>query len=183
MKTSCLALLVISGALTVAASDADASNPVLQQSGTAANIGSERKSDADPPDIVKPRGSTVPTGKRRVQQTYAKANRVPPPASVAKVNRSKHPPSGQARPTAGTPGLHPQSRLSQSAAVAKKGSIQNKSVTSISAVQRPRMFPSSSPSFDNLRRCGPNPAVIGGLGTSKPSETGAINGSRFSRKP
>jgi hypothetical protein len=67
--------------------------------------------------------------------------------------------------------------------VAKKGSIQNKSVTSVSAAQRPNMFPSTSPSLENLRHRGPNPAVIGGLAASKPSDTGAINGSRFSRKP
>jgi len=183
MKISCLVLVVMSGALALAASDTLASNPALQQSGTAANTGSERKSAADPPDIVKPRGSTVRTGRRRVQQTNAKANRVPLPASVAKVNRSKHPPSGQARPTAGTPGLQPQSRVGQSTPIMKKTSIQNKPATGASSVQRLSMFPSSSPSLDNPRHRSPNPAVIGGLGTSKPNETGAINGSRFSRKP
>jgi hypothetical protein len=66
--------------------------------------------------------------------------------------------------------------------VAKKESIKNKSVTRVSAVQRQSMFPSASPSLDNPRHRGPNPAVIGGLGTSKPS-TEAINGSRMSRKP
>ncbi|MGA2237084.1 MAG: hypothetical protein ABSG23_16595 [Terriglobales bacterium] len=65
----------------------------------------------------------------------------------------------------------------------KKTSIQNKPATGASSVQRLSMFPSSSPSLDNPRHRSPNPAVIGGLGTSKPNETGAINGSRFSRKP
>jgi hypothetical protein len=67
--------------------------------------------------------------------------------------------------------------------VTKKGSMQNKPVNGASAVQRQSLFPSSSPSLENPRHRGPNPAVIGGLGSSKPNETGAINGSRFSRKP
>ncbi|MGB7864306.1 MAG: hypothetical protein WCF74_13010 [Candidatus Sulfotelmatobacter sp.] len=45
------------------------------------------------------------------------------------------------------------------------------------------MFPSASPSLDNQRHRGANPAVIGGLGTSRLGGTGAINGSRMSRKP
>ncbi|MGA8837696.1 MAG: hypothetical protein WB538_18855, partial [Candidatus Sulfotelmatobacter sp.] len=90
---------------------------------------------------------------------------------------------GQARSTTATPRLQPGSRLSQSIVVEKRGSIQNKSMTSVSAVQRPSMFPSASPSLDNQRHRGANPAVIGGLGTSRLGGTGAINGSRMSRKP
>jgi len=165
MKMSLLVLLVISGALTLGASDATASNPAPPRlEGAAA-------------------ASTVPAGKRRVQHRAANANQVPKPPHVARTNRLKRPPNGQARPAVATPRLQPQSRLSQSAVVAKKGSIQNKSVSSVSAVPRPSMFPSSSPSLDNLRHRGPNPAVIGGLGPSKPGGTGAINGSRMSRKP
>jgi len=163
MKISCLVLVVISGALTLGASDATASNPAPQRLEGAA--------------------STVPAGKRRVQHRAAKANQVPKPPHVANTNRLKRPPNGQARSTTATPRLQPQSRLSQSVVVEKRGSIQNKSVTSVSAVQRQSMFPSSSPSLDNLRHRGPNPAVLGGLGTSKPGGTGAINGSRMSRKP
>lgn len=165
MKISCVVLWVISGALTLSPSDALASNPAPQQ------------------DSAKPPASSVRTAKRRVQQKNAKANRVPLPTSVAKTNRLKRSRNGLARPTAATPRLQFQSRVSQSAVVAKKGSIQNKSETSVSASQRPSTFPSSSLTLDNQRHRSPNPAVIGGLGASKPSETGAINGSRFSRKP
>jgi hypothetical protein len=162
MKISCLVFLAISSAFTIGASDATASNPVLQRLEGAA--------------------STVPASKRRVQHRAAKANQVPKPPHVANTNRLKRPANGHARSTTATPRLQPQSRLSQSTVV-ERGSIQNKSVTSVSAVQRPSMFPSSSPSLDNQRHRGPNPAVIGGLGTSKPGGTGAINGSRFSRRP
>lgn len=163
MKTSLLVFLVISSALTLAASDATASNPAPQRLEGAA--------------------STVPTGKRRVQHRAAKANQVPKPPHVANTNRLKRPANGQARSTTATARLQPRSRLSQSVVVEKRGSIQNKSVTSVSAVQRQSMFPSSSPSLGNQRHRGPNPAVIGGLGTSKARETGAINGSHISRKP
>jgi hypothetical protein len=163
MKTSLLVFLVISSALTLAASDATASNPAPQRLEGAA--------------------STVPTGKRRVQHRAAKANQVPKPPHVANTNRLKRPANGQARSTTATARLQPRSRLSQSVVVEKRGSIQNKSVTSVSAVQRQSMFPSASPSLGNQRHRGPNPAVIGGLGTSKPGGTGAINGSRMSRKP
>ncbi len=163
MKISCLVFLVISSALTLAASDATASSPAPQRLEGAA--------------------STVPAGKRRVQHRAAKANQVPKPPHVANTNRLKRPANGQARSTTASPRVQTPSRLSQSVVVEKRGSIQNKSVTSVSAVQRQSMFPSSSPSLDNLRHRGPNPAVLGGLGTSKPGGTGAINGSRMSRKP
>jgi hypothetical protein len=162
MKISCVVLWVISGALTLSASDATASNPAPQRLEGAA--------------------STVPAGKRRVQHRAAKANQVPKPPHVAKTNRLKRPPNAQARSMTATPRSLPRAGR-RSALVAKKGPIQNKSVTSVSAVQRQSMFPSSSPSLDNLRHRGPNPAVLGGLGTSKPGGTGAINGSRMSRKP
>jgi hypothetical protein len=162
MKISCVVLWVISGALTLSASDATASNPAPQRLEGAA--------------------STVPAGKRRVQHRAAKANQVPKPPHVAKTNRLKRPPNAQARSMTATPRSLPRAGR-RSALVAKKGPIQNKSVTSVSAVQGQSMFPSSSPSLDNLRHRGPNPAVLGGLGTSKPGGTGAINGSRMSRKP
>ncbi len=152
MKISLLVFLVISGALTLGASDATASNPAPQRL-------------------------------RRVQHLAAKANQVPKPPHAANTNRRKRPANGQPRFTTATPRLQLQSRLSQSGVVEKRGSIQNKPVTSVSAVQRQSLFPSSSPSLDNPRHRGSNPAVIGGLGTSKPGGTGAINGSRISRKP
>ena len=183
MKISCLVLWVISGALTLAASEATASNPAPQQSQPAANTPGEHLSDAASSDGAKPPASTVRAGKRGVQHGTAKPKRVPTPASVAKTNRLKHPPNAQARSTTATRRTPPQSGLSQSGVVAKKRSIQDKPVTSASAVQRQSMFPSSSPSLDSLRHRGPNPAVIGGLGTSKASATGAINGSHISRKP
>ena len=127
MKISCLAFLLTSGALALAASDARASNPASQQ------------------ESAKPLVSTVPAGKRGVQHSAAKVNHVPTPASAAKMNRSKRPASGQARSATATPRVQPQSRLSQSVVVEKRGSIQNKSVNSVSAVQRQSMFPSSSP--------------------------------------
>lgn len=162
MKISCLVFLVISSGLTLGSTDANASNPAPQRLEGAA--------------------SPVPTGKRRVQRA-AKANQVPKPPRVANANRLKRPAKGQARSTTATPRLQPGSRLSQSIVVEKRGSIQNKSMTSVSAVQRPSMFPSASPSLDNQRHRGANPAVIGGLGTSRLGGTGAINGSRMSRKP
>lgn len=131
-------------------------------------------------DRGKPPASLVRTAKRGVQQNYAKANRAPLPASAAKTYRFKRSPKGHAKSTVATPRLQAQSRLSQ---CAKKGSIRNKLVTSPSAVQRQSMFPSASPSLDTLRHRGPDPAVIGGLGTSKPNETGAINGSHINRRP
>lgn len=163
MRISCLVFLVISSAFTLAASEATVSNPA--------------------PQSLEGAASTVPARKPRVQHRAAKANQVPKPPHVENTNRLKRRANGQARSTTATPRLQPQSRLSQSAVVGKRGSIQNKSVTSVSAVQRPSMFPSSVPSLDNPRHRGPNPAVLGGLGTSKPGGTGAINGSRMSRKP
>ncbi len=183
MKTSCLVLLVISGALTLGARDAAAWNQTPQQPEGAVNTASEHPRGAASPDISKPPASSVRTGKRRVQQKNAKTNHVPLPATVAKTNRLKHPLNGHVRSTTATPRSPYQSGLTHSIVVAKNGSIQNKAVSNVSAVQRSSMFPSSSPSLDNLRHRGPNPAVIGGLGTAKPSAAGAINGSRISRKP
>ncbi len=180
MKISRLVLLVMSGALTLAVSNALASNAAPQQSEAAANTPSEHLTAASSSDIAEPRASTMRAGKRRVQQRNAKANHVPLPESLAKTNRLKHPAEGQVRSATATRRVQPQSRLT---VVTRKGSIQNKSVTSVSAVRRPSMLLSSSPSFDNQRHRGPNPVVIGGIGTLRSSETGAINGSHMSRKP
>jgi len=181
MKISCFVLWVISGALGLAARDAAASNPALQQSEAAANTLREHPSDATSSDGAKPPVSSVRTG--QVQRRAAKANHVPLPASAAKTNRPKHPSKSQARPAATPPRLQPQSRLSHHGVVTKKGSIQSKPGSSTPVVQRQTLFPSSSLSLNNVRHRGPNPAAIGGGGTSKPGETGAIDGSRMSRKP
>jgi hypothetical protein len=140
-------------------------------------------SEASSLDSAKPPASIMPGSKRGVQRNATKANQVPTPARVAKTNRLKHSRNGQGSSTNAASRRPPHSGARQSATVAKSGSIQNKPVTGVSAVRRPSMFPSASPALDNLRRRGPNPAVISGLGTSKLSETGAINGSRMSRKP
>lgn len=162
MKISCL-VLAITSTFTLTASEAIASNSA--------------------PKSLEGAASTVLAGKRRVQHRAAKANQLPKPPHVSNTNRLKRLANGQARSTTATPRLQSHSRPSQSTVVEKRGSIQNKSVTSVSAVQRPSMFPSSSLSLDNQRHRGPNPAVIGGLGTSKPGGTDAINGSHFSRRP
>jgi hypothetical protein len=180
MKISCLVLLVMSGALTLAVSNALASNAAPQQSAAAANTPSEHPTAASSSDIAKPLASTMRARKRRVQQRNAKANHITLPASLAKTNRLKHPADRQVRSATATPRVQPQSRLT---VVTRKGAIQNKSVTSVSPVRQPGILPSSSPSFDNQHHRGPNPAVIGGLGTLRSSETGAINGSHVSRKP
>jgi hypothetical protein len=180
MKISCLVHLVMSGALTLALSNAVASNAAPQQSGAATNTPGEHPTVASSSDIAKPPASTMRAGKRRVQQRNAKGNHIALPASLAKTDRLKHPADGQVRSATATPRVQAQSRLT---VLTRKGSNQNKSVTSVSAVRRPSLLPSSSPSFDNQRHRGPNPAVISGLGTLKSSETGAINGSHTSRKP
>jgi hypothetical protein len=160
MKISCL-VLAITSTFTLTASEAIASNSA--------------------PKSLEGAASTVLAGKRRVQHRAAKANQLPKPPHVANTNRLKRLANGQAGAATATPRLQSHSRPSQSTVVEKRGSIQ--SLTSVSAVQRPSMFPSSSPSLDNQRHRGPNPAVIGGLGTSKPGGTDAINGSHFSRRP
>ena len=183
MRISCLVLVVMSGALTFAASDFTASIPAPPQSETRTNTSSEHSNDATSPDSAKPPAISVRAGKGQVQQRNAKANHVPIPASAAKTNRLKHPSNRQAKSTTAVPRSAYKSGPSQSAVATKKRSIQSKSVTSVSAVRRQNMLPTSSASFDNLRHRGSNPAVISGLRTSKPSVTGAINGSSVSRKP
>ncbi len=183
MKISCVILAVMSGALTLGISVALASSAAPQQSDAASNTASQHLSEAASADVAKPPASTERAGSRQVQHKNAKANRLPLPASAGKTNRLKHPPNGHSKSTTAVPRSAYKSGPSQSAVATKKGSIQNKSVTRVSAVQRPNMFPSSSPLLDNVRHRGPNPALIGGLGSSKPRESGAINGSSITRKP
>ena len=163
MRISCLVFVVMGGALTLGASIALASSTAPQRLEGAA--------------------STVPTGKRRIQHRTAKANQVPKPPHVANKNRLKRLANGPAKATSAVPGSAHKSGANQPVMITKKGSIQNKPVTSVFGVQRPNMFPSSSPSLDHLRHRGPNPAVIGGLGSSKLRETGAIDGSHVRRRP
>jgi hypothetical protein len=183
MKIYCLVLVVMSGALTLAASDSTGSIPAQAQSETRRNKSGEHSNDAPTPESAKPPASSVRAGKGRVQQRNAKANHVPLPARATKANRLKDPANSQAKSTTAVARTANKSGSSQSYVATKKASIQNKSATNVSAVQRQNMLPSSSSWFDNQRHRGSNPAVIGGLRTSKPSLTGAINGSSMSRKP
>ena len=104
-----------------------------------------------------------------------------------KANRPKQLPNSRRRSIPGNAmNLH-QPGSDKSGAAAKGGLIQNETANNALPVRPPsavRPRQRVSPSLNNVRHRGPNPAVIGGsAGNSNSRNTGAINGTRMHRKP
>lgn len=114
-----------------------------------------------------PRASRSNTARRRLDHT------------AAKTNGPRQSPSQ--RLMTGSPRPHTQSGPS-AARLLKTGSVRNAPVHNAPSVRPPARFPSASPSLDNVRHRGPNPAVIGG-GDLAARSRGALNGSQVPRRP
>ena len=129
----------------------------------------------------------TPAGKQR---DHRRASRAPSHARVAIANRPKEFPNSRKRLAAGNPRNDNvrQPVAKKTSTIAKKGSIQNKTVSGTPAVRPPHVFRSSALSPENVRHRGPNPAVIAGsvnIGSanSRTGNTGTINGTRMNRRP
>lgn len=71
----------------------------------------------------------------------------------------------------------------RSGGVAKQPSIYHETANSGLPARPRQMAAPAVSSLSNVRHRGPNPAVIGGTMNSKTGNTGAIDGTRMSRRP
>ena len=183
MKTACLLLLAISGALMHGTGYAVPSNPASPES--SANRASERpREHTAPADDAKRRTGGTPSGEQKDHHRASNANHARSSHDrVVIANRPKQFPNSRERLTAANPRNLRQPGLNKSSAIAKRGLIQNKTVSSALAIRPPRVFRSSPLSQDNVHHRGPNPAVIAGSANSRIGNTGTIDGTRMSRRP
>jgi len=99
-------------------------------------------------------------------------------AIVAKANRPQPLPKNQKHST------NRQLTGGQRSATRADGMpITNKAATTARSVQLSMASRNSAPSPNMVRHRNPNPAILGGSKSSNAVKTGAINGSRMSRKP
>ena len=139
--------------------------------------------EAAPHDEAEHHTVGVPTGGRKDSHRASNTNHARSHASLANTNRPKQLPNSRERLTARNPRNVRESGQNKSGVAAKKGSIQNKTVSGTPAVRPPHVFRSSALSPENVRHRGPNPAVIAGSANSRTGNTGTINGTHMSRRP
>ena len=108
-------------------------------------------------------------------------NHPPSRGILTKVNRPRQLPRSRQRSLPGN-ALH-QPASNKSGGAAKDGLIPNETVNNALAVQTPSVVRPAVPSLNNVRHRSANPAVVGGSPSSHSSNTGAINGTRMTRKP
>jgi hypothetical protein len=78
--------------------------------------------------------------------------------------------------------LH-QASSNKSGGAAKGGLTPNETVHNALPVRTSSVVRPATPSLNNVRHRGPNPAVVGGSPNLHSSNAGAINGTRMNRKP
>jgi hypothetical protein len=182
MKTTWLFFLAICAVPMFGRSYAAASNALPQPTSLAnsANKTSKPISKVQHTTSHVPKPPQIRPGKQRNYRS-SDASYVVNHGSVASANRSKQLPDNQRR-LAGSPSYPNQSGPARSRAVANKGLLENKPSSSALLVRPPALLLASSPSLGTVRHRGANPAVIGG-GNSSANNTGALNGTRMTRRP
>jgi len=182
MKTACLILVMMCGLVTGSVA---ASNPASQQASAqvpASKTSSRPQKQATPSKTTKHNvGGTSPsalTGRGRSSHVNHPRN-----TRGAGANRPQELSQSQQRFTARNHRNLSQTAPGNPGAVGKTASFRNNAVNTAPTVREPSLFPSSTSSLENVRHRSPNPAIVGGAGNSRASSTGALDGSRMSRKP
>lgn len=177
MKNRSFVCAVMNCLLVLAPCYAATSNPAPQappeSSANTASANPEKRSA--PSNLAKRATKKIPVPKRVTHRRTSATNHAFTSTSSATANLPKFP-SSRDRFVA-------NSQVANKFAISTKGPIQTKTVSSAPPVRRSSMLPTSASSLDAARHRGPNPAVIGGIGSFQAGNTGGINGSRIARKP
>lgn len=104
-------------------------------------------------------------------------------ASMTSANRPKYVPSRQEHSTPGNAMKLDQLSSAKSGGATRGAQAKNDKVRDVRLVRPQSLARTSTPSFDNLRHLGPNPAIVGGSVNSGSRNTGAISGTGMKRRP
>ena len=178
MRT-CLIFMVIGWVALVAGYAASEQSPAENPAKTS----SDHARDAEKPASAGNRNrqtapsTGTPVHRRAVEKNYVRSH-----TSLAKATRPKQPSSGEHSRSVSAMELH-QPRLNRSGGATKEGVIHNETLNRTLPVRPPSVPRTNTPSLNNVRHRGPNPAVIGGPRSSNTSNTAAINGTHLGRRP
>ena len=75
-----------------------------------------------------------------------------------------------------------RSGADRSAGAARNGLARSETVNHAPSIREPSAVRPSVPSLSNVRHRGPNPAIVGGLGSSNARNTAALDGAHMNRK-
>jgi hypothetical protein len=172
MRTASLLLLTIGWAAWMQATGyAVPSKPASQQSSPE----SAAKTVSDTRDSGKPTGERNP---RHVSEKGHQHNS----ASLSRETRPKQLANNRQRSRLGNAMTVHQPGSTQSGGASKDRSIQNEKLSNTRSVRPPGIVTAARPSPNSVRHRGSNPATVGAA-NSVPRNSGAINGSRMTRKP
>jgi hypothetical protein len=127
-------------------------------------------------------GSEKPTGERNPSRVSEKGHQRSS-ASLSRATRPKQLANIRQRPRLGNAMTVHRPGSTQSAAASKDRSIRNEKPSNTRSVRPPGNITAARASPNSVRHRGSNPATVGGAANSVPRNSGAINGSRMTRKP
>jgi hypothetical protein len=186
MKATCLLFLTIScAALMPETAYAGSSNPAFQQSSSesAPNLVNDHPQDAGHATLAD--GGTRLGKASDDQQNHRKisGNKLPTNnPRLSKSNRPNEVPSRRERSAAEDSKNSHRPGSDKSGGAAKNGLIRNETVNHAASNRGPSTARPSVPSLGNVRHRGPNPAIIGGAGSSNTRNTAALDGTHMNRK-
>jgi hypothetical protein len=135
---------------------------------------------AAPADDGKHQPAAKPTDEPRDPGRASNPNRPPSRPSLTKANRPKPLANGRQRSVPGNV-LH-QRGSNKSGGAASRGLIRNETLRNAVPVRTSSVAQTTGPSRNNVRHRGSNPAAVTGSVNSNRRNTGAIDGTRMSRK-
>ncbi len=185
MKTACLMFAMLAwAALMQGASHAAPVDPLTQQSSERSTkaVSDDDANDAAPVSGAPHHSGTKPCDEERDRRHVSDKPHTYGRATPTKASRPNQLPNRLDSTHQNTFDVHqPGSEVSRG--LVRGGSIQNEAVKRVLPVRSPSMLRPVTPSLDNARHRGPNPAAIGGSASSNASNTGAINGTGMHRMP
>ncbi len=187
MKTAGLVLAMISYAALMCGRGYAASSTASQHGSSAHSTDTTsdhpRSEQAAQVDGRKHETGEKSSAKRQLNRPALAKNHAPRRASLSKTSRPEQLPNHQEHSaSANVMNLHePGSRPSASAA--KGGLVQNEAGSHALPVRSPSVTRTAAPPLDDARHRSPNAAIVGGSANLTTRNTGAINGTRMSRKP
>jgi len=187
MKTACFVFRMIGCAVLMYGTSFAAWSGTASQQGSAnsADLASDRLrlEHTARADGGKHQAGKELSDEQRGNRRASDKNHPPNQASLAKANRPSQLPNRREHSVTGNAmNLH-RPGSDKSRGVANDGLMRNETVKSALPVGSLSVVRPTAPSLNNVRHRGANPAVIGGLVSSKSANTGAINGTRMNHRP
>ena len=135
------------------------------------------------PDVQNEHQNATTSTKQVEHDRAAKKNHARGSSTVAKPNHPQPRPKNEKHLAPGKLADARRSVAGRSAALPSGTATANKTASKARSAQLPTTSRTSAPTLSIVRHRNPNPAIVGGSKSSTAVSTGAINGTRMSRKP